>query len=308
MPSALQTLLTNTCNALRQQIGSGQVANYIPALARIDANKFAASIITVDGEMASYGDAKEAFSIQSISKVFSLTAALNQLGTDLWQRVNHEPSGNAFNSIVQLEMERGIPRNPFVNAGAIVVSDILLQGHNPASCLAELMAFIQLAADDSSIGIDPEVAQSELDTAHRNASLAHFIKSFKNLDHSVDEVLNVYCHHCAIAMSCEQLARSLLFLAKEGTDPLTGHAFVSEQRARRINSIMMLCGHYDASGDFAFNVGLPGKSGVGGGIVVVVPGKAVMTVWSPGLNSNGNSLLGTIALEAITRATGWNIL
>jgi glutaminase len=308
MPSSLQTLLNTTCNTLQQQIGSGKVANYIPALARIDPSKFGATIVTLDGEVANYGDAKEAFSIQSISKVFSLTNALSRHGNDLWQRVNNEPSGNAFNSIVQLEMERGIPRNPFINAGAIVVSDMLLQGHTPASCLAELMAFIRLTADDDSIRIDQEVAQSELDTAHRNASLAHFIKSFKNLDHPVDEVLNVYCHHCAIAMSCEQLARSLLFLANEGSDPLTGRAIVSEQRARRINSIMMLCGHYDASGDFAFKVGLPGKSGVGGGIVVVVPDKAVMAVWSPGLNSNGNSLLGTIALEEITRATGWNIL
>ncbi len=308
MTIELNRLLFDACESVRGELATGKVASYIPALARIDANKFGAAIVTVDGGTATFGDARETFSIQSISKVFALTQALNRIGDGLWQRVQHEPSGNAFNSIVQLELERGIPRNPFINAGALVVSDVLLQGQSPQSCVAALMDFLHLVADDGSIAIDEEVAQSELDTAHRNASLASFMKSFNNLEHEVSDVLQVYCRHCAIAMSCEQIARSLLFLANQGVDPLTGARIVSEQRARRINSIMMLCGHYDASGSFAFRVGLPGKSGVGGGIVVVVPGVATIAVWSPRLNASGNSHTGAAALEAIARASGWNIL
>jgi glutaminase len=308
MKRDLNEMLATACNSIRSQIGTGQIANYIPALARVDLNKFGAAILTLDGDNARFGDAKEPFSIQSISKVFSLTKVLNQVGDSLWKRVHHEPSGNAFNSIVQLEMERGIPRNPFINAGAIVISDILLKGYTPDECLTSLLNFIQELSSDNTIYIDEEVAKSELDTAHRNASLTNFMKSCNNIEHSVDEVLHVYCKLCSVAMSCEQLCRALLFLANEGYDPIQKRRVISPELARRINSIMMLCGHYDASGDFAYRVGLPGKSGVGGGIIVIVPEVGVITVWSPGLNQNGNSLAGTSALEAIAKASNWNIL
>lgn len=304
----LNALLAKACDSVRNEVGIGKVASYIPALARVNPAKFGAAIITVDGETALYGDAQETFSIQSISKVFSLTLALNKVGDHLWTRVGREPSGNAFNSIVQLEKERGIPRNPLVNAGALAVTDILLQGQSIESCKAELLDFVHKVSGDTSIQFDQEVARSELETANRNASLTHFMKSFNNIEHSVEDVLKVYCNHCAVSMSCEQLARSFLFLSRNGQDPLSHEQIVSEQRARRINSIMMLCGHYDASGDFAFRVGLPGKSGVGGGIVVVVPDVATIAVWSPCLNSNGNSHAGSAALEAIARETQWNIL
>lgn len=304
----LQHLLSRACESVRGEVGVGQTANYIPALARIDPHKFGASIATVNGEICNYGDAQETFSIQSISKIFSLTLALNKVGDRLWSRVAREPSGSAFNSIVQLEKEHGIPRNPLINAGAIAVADVLLEDSSVAEARAEMMAFIHDIAGDQSIAIDSAVAQSERETAHRNAGLAEFMKSFNNIHAPVSDVLDAYCHYCAIAMSCENLARSFLYLAKNGQDPVSGKRIVSEQRARRINSIMMLCGHYDASGDFAFRVGLPGKSGVGGGIVVVVPNVASIAVWSPCLNSNGNSHAGTAALEAIAHATQWNIL
>ncbi len=304
----LNALLAEACDSVRDEVGVGQVASYIPALARIMPDKFGAAIMTVEGDVALYGDAQEAFSIQSISKVFSLTLALNQVGDELWSRVGREPSGNAFNSIVQLEKERGIPRNPLVNAGALAVTDVLLKNHSAESCKTAYLNFIHRISNDKSITFDDEVARSEIDSAHRNASLTHFMKSFNNIEHSVEDVLKVYCNHCSITMNCEQLARSFLFLATNGKDPLSGEQIVSEQRARRINSIMMLCGHYDASGDFAFRVGLPGKSGVGGGIVVVVPDVATIAVWSPCLNSNGNSHAGSAALEAIARVTQWNIL
>lgn len=304
----LQIKLDAACNSIRDQIGRGHVANYIPALARIDIKKFGASILTLDGEHASYGDAEEPFSIQSISKVFSLTLVLNKIGDDLWKRVHHEPSGNAFNSIVQLEMEKGIPRNPFINAGALVLSDILLEGVSKKDCLALILNFLHLVTNDQSIQSDEEVALSELNTAHRNLSLANFMKSCQNIKHDVKDVLDIYCHQCSISMNNKQLCRSLLFLAKEGFDPITKSQVISQELARRINSIMMLCGHYDASGDFAYRVGLPGKSGVGGGIVVVVPDVGIISVWSPGLNKNGNSLAGTAALEALAKSLNWNIL
>ena len=306
--SLLQTHLDKTCQSIQHEIGLGKVADYIPALAQVPPDKFGASIITVNGEKANFGAAKENFSIQSISKLFTLTSVLNQRGDDIWKRVGREPSGNAFNSIVQLEMECGIPRNPFINAGALVVTDSLLGSQTADEFTENLLAFIRSLADDNSIGIDNVVAQSERDTAFRNASLAHFMQSFGNLERPVSDVLDVYCNQCAIAMSCEQLARSALFLANNGIDPLTDKRIVDEERARRLNSMMMLCGHYDASGDFAFRVGLPGKSGVGGGIIAVVPDVAAVAVWSPCLNANGNSHAGTAALEALVRATKWNVL
>ncbi|WP_109018657.1 glutaminase [Leptospira kobayashii] len=306
--SSLGKILDSACQSIQNQIGSGKIANYIPALARVDIKKFGAAILTLNGESASYGDANESFSIQSISKVFSLTLVLNQIGDKLWERVHHEPSGNAFNSIVQLEMEHGIPRNPFINAGALVLSDILLKDSTPKASIQTVLNFLHEINGESRITIDHEVALSELKHAHRNASLVNFMKSCNNIENTVSDVLEVYCNLCSISMSCEELSRSMLFLAKEGFDPISNKRIVSPELARRINSIMMLCGHYDASGDFAYRVGLPGKSGVGGGIVAIVPEVGVITVWSPGLNHNGNSLAGTSALEAIARISNWNIL
>ncbi len=285
----------------------GQVADYIPELAAIDPNQFAISIALPNGEVYSAGCAQKPFSIQSISKVFSLTLALGKIGDNIWNRVGREPSGDPFNSIVQLEHEHGIPRNPFINAGAIAVVDAIMMGHQPKESLAEIIQFVRYIADDNSIGIDEKVALSELATTHRNASLAHFMKSFGNIEHDIDKLLGVYCHQCSIAMSCEQLAKSGLFLVSDGMNESSGYRVVSAQRARRINSLMLMCGHYDGSGEFAYRVGLPGKSGVGGGILAIAPGKASIAVWSPGLDKIGNSKLGTLALERLVEHTGWSV-
>ncbi len=245
--------------------------------------------------------------IQSVSKVFTLTLALGLVGDLLWKRVGREPSGNPFNSIVQLEYEKGIPRNPFVNAGAITVTDVILSGHEPREALGEILRFVRFLAEDNSIVIDQAVAQSEKRTGYRNAALANYMKSFARLENPVDFILGVYFHHCAIAMSCRQLALAGRYLAASGRNPATGMSIVSPERARRINALMLTCGHYDGSGDFAFRVGLPGKSGVGGGILAVAPGKASIAVWSPGLDANGNSYLGAIALEKLAKRMRWSI-
>jgi glutaminase len=306
-PPPLSALLDAVLNDIRPHAGSGRVAAYIPALARVDPRHFGMAIVTCAGETAAVGDCEVPFSIQSVSKVFTLTLALGRLGDALWQRVGREPSGSSFNSIVQLERELGIPRNPLINAGAIVVTDAILASRPPQQVIDELLAFMRELACDNAVTVDPEVAQSEADTGFRNASLANFIRSFNNLSNPVDCVLETYFNQCALSMNCLQLARAGLYLANDGIDPLRGRRVVEAQVARRINAIMMTCGHYDASGDFAFRVGLPGKSGVGGGILAIAPRRASIAVWSPGLNASGNSLVGALALESLSRRTGWSV-
>lgn len=303
----LQQVITEIHADLSPRLNEGKVADYIPQLATVPLEKYGIAIATVDGEMARVGDAAENFSIQSVSKLFTLTLALGRMGDLLWERVDREPSGNAFNSIVQLEHEGGKPRNPFVNAGAIAVTDAILAGHEPKEAIGEILRFMRFLADDDSIIIDSVVARSEREHGDRNMALAHFMRSYGVVENSPAETLGVYFHQCAIAMNCVQLARAGLFLANNGVDPVTGMRVVSTRRARRINSLMMMCGHYDGAGDFAFRVGLPGKSGVGGGIIAIVPGKASIAVWSPGLDHNGNSLVGTATLEQITTRLGWSV-
>ena len=303
----LSELLNAVHGDIQAQFGSGRVADYIPALQRVNPRQFGLALVTCNGEAASVGDSAVPFSIQSVSKVFTLTLALGRLGDRLWQHVGREPSGSPFNSIVQLEREQGIPRNPLINAGALVVTDALMAQRPPQVVIQELLGFMRELADDDGVSIDKEVAQSEADTGFRNTSLANFIRAFGNISNPVGCVLETYFHQCALSMSCEQLARAGLFLANEGEDPLRQHRVVDKQAARRINAIMMTCGHYDASGDFAFRVGLPGKSGVGGGILAIAPRRASIAVWSPGLNTSGNSLVGALALESLSRRTGWSV-
>ena len=303
----LDLVVKEIAEEMRYRTDRGEVATYIPELARADANAFGLAVIDADGNIAVGGDADTPFSIQSISKVFTLTLALGKAGDRIWQRVGREPSGSAFSSIIQLEYERGIPRNPFINAGAIAVTDLILSGHEPREALGEIVRFMQFLADDTSIAIDEAVAASERRTGYRNSALANYMKSFGVLENPVEMALGVYFHHCAIAMSCRQLAMAGRFLAHQGRNPTTGRSVVSPERARRINAVMLTCGHYDGSGEFAYRVGLPGKSGVGGGILAIAPGKASIAVWSPGLDASGNSHLGRIALEALTKRLGWSI-
>ncbi len=303
----LQQVVTEIAEEMRQRPDRGDVATYIPELARADLSKFGIAVVDAQGRVAVGGDSEEPFSIQSISKVFTLTLALGRIGDRLWRRVGREPSGSAFNSIVQLEYEQGIPRNPFINAGAIAVTDAILSGHKPREVLGDVLRFLQFLADDPSIMIDEAVAASEQRTGFRNVALANYMKAYGVIENPVDYTLGVYFHHCAIAMTCRQLAMAGRFLAHQGRNPSTGYAVVQPERARRINAIMLTCGHYDGSGDFAYRVGLPGKSGVGGGIFAVAPDRASIAVWSPGLDDSGNSHLGRIALEALTRRMGWSI-
>ncbi|PEQ14180.1 glutaminase [Novosphingobium sp. PC22D] len=285
----------------------GRIADYIPDLAKVDPARFGMAVVDAEGREYVAGDHATRFSVQSIAKVFSLTMALGMVGDALWRRVGREPSGTAFNSIVQLETEHGIPRNPFINAGAIVVADVLLARHEPREAIAEFLRFVRQLVGDATIVIDHEVARGEEATGFRNVALANYMRAFGNVHQPVEKVLGTYFHQCALAMDCRQLALAGRYLMAGGVNPATGRSVVTAQRARRILALMLTCGHYDASGDFAFSVGLPGKSGVGGGILAIAPGSASIAVWSPGLDSKGNSLLGRRALERLVRHTGWSV-
>lgn len=303
----LQEIVNDIAVEMAQATDRGAVASYIPDLACISPRHFGIAIVGQDGSCHCAGEADIAFSVQSITKVFSLTMALGAVGDALWRRVGREPSGGAFNSIVQLETERGIPRNPFINAGAIVVADVLLARSEPREVLGEFVRFMRGLAGDEGIIIDQDVARGEAETGFRNMALANYMRAFGNIEHNVEKTLGIYFHQCALAMNCRQLALAGRFLMSGGRNPETGRSIVSPQRARRILALMLTCGHYDGSGEFAYRVGLPGKSGVGGGILAISPGVASIAVWSPGLNERGNSQLGTRALERLVQRTGWSV-
>ncbi len=303
-----QSILEEIYEEIRPEIGRGKVADYIPALSSVDPLQFAFSIITKDGKSYGVGDTKKQFSIQSISKVFTFTLALDIYSKALYERLGVEPSGNPFNSLVQLEYENGKPRNPFINAGAIVVTDNLITHfRDDYKAFEVILKFIRDISNDSSISFDPEVSTSEMDHAHRNLALANLMKSFNNLDNDPFVVVKTYFKHCAVSMNTQELSRAMLYLANGGRDPLTKKEYITPSQTKRINAVMLTCGHYDASGEFAFHVGLPGKSGVGGGIVAVVPGQMGICVWSPALNRYGNSHAGTLALQKFVEKTGLSI-
>ena len=286
-------------------VGQGKVADYIPPLANVSPDKYAISVCTVDGQKYNIGDYQEKFSIQSISKVLTLSMLAPYVGEEIWNCVGKEPSGSPFNSLVQLEYEKGIPRNPFINAGALVITDTLLQKMPDLN--TRLLEYVRELAGSEDISYNEEVAQSEYVTGERNKALAHLMKSFGNFKGKVSKVFMTYCNQCSIEMSTSQLAQSFLFLANNGINPLNGKNVVSYRDAKRINSLMLTCGFYDESGDFAYRVGIPGKSGVGGGIVAVIPGRLSIAVWSPELNKYGNSLRGISTLADFTTELGISV-
>lgn len=282
----------------------GNIATTIPELANINPNKFGICLITINGKVFSIGDSNEKFSIQSVSKVLSVTLAFSYLGEKIWERVGVEPSGNPFNSLVQLEYEKGIPRNPFINAGALVIADMLVTClDNPKE---DFLQFIRKISGCDTINYNLKVAKSEKETGFRNAALTNFLKSFGNITNDVDQVLDFYFHQCSIEMTCKELADAFFFLANEGISK-SGKQILLSSEAKRINALMQTCGFYDESGEFTYKVGLPGKSGIGGGIAAVLPKQFSVATWNPRLNEKGNSELGMYALEQLTTKTGMSI-
>lgn len=299
----MEDIIKSIAADIFQQNDWGQTAQYIPELAEIDLQQFAISVCLADGRSISAGCATKPFSIQSVSKVFALAAVLGRVGDQIWCRVGQEPSGTSFDSVALLEREKGRPRNPFINAGAIVTTDALLCGRDPKMALAEMLGLIRQMSDCDDIYINDVVAASEQATGSRNMALAHYLQSHDNLLNEPNQALGTYFHQCAIEMTTEQLAMAgRSFAGLKGAPQV-----LSQQHIRRVNALMMTCGHYDGSGDFAFRVGLPGKSGVGGGLLIIAPNVASVAIWSPGLNHYGNSCAGTRAAEMLSKATNWSV-
>lgn len=279
----------------------GQQASYIPALARVNPDRFGICLLTTDGGGAELGDIGERFSIQSVTKVFSLSMALSLKGEALWERVGKEPSGSAFNSLIQLELDHGIPRNPFINAGAIVVADVLLSELSDPE--GEYIDFIRRISGDPTVGYDREVAASERTTGYVNAAIANMLKYYGNLQNDIEDVLRFYFLQCSVKMDCRQLAQSFLPFADRNREFSFGGVSLTYSQVKRINAIMQTCGFYNDAGEYSYLVGLPGKSGVGGGIAAVYPGRYSVATWSPRLNEKGNSVMGMKALELLTSYT-----
>lgn len=301
-------LLQNTIEHIYKTAATekrGAIAKYIPQLASVEPNKFGIHLLTVDGKEFGAGDNEERFSIQSITKVLLLARAKQEIGSELKHRVGVEPSGDPFNSLVQLEYEQGVPRNPMINAGAIVICDILVELLDDPK--TEYLQFVRTLAGCESIQYDASVAASEASCGFRNQSIIHLMKSFGNIRCDVEEVLDLYFHACSIAMSCRELARTFSIFANGGCLLSSGENLIQSRRTKRINAVMQTCGLYDEAGEFAFRVGLPAKSGVGGGITAVHPGRYAVAVWSPRLNEKGNSVAGFRALELLTDQTGSSI-
>lgn len=283
---------------VKAEKAAGEVADYIPELANVSKEKFGIYLFGLDGKSCEAGDSREKFSIQSIVKVLSLTMAFDIVGEKIWERVDVEPSGTPFNSLVQLEYEKGIPRNPLINAGALVICDILISElEDPEN---QFLGYVQGLAGTTAINYNPQMAASEKEHAFRNAALINLMKSFGNIHNDTDRVLDFYFTICSMEMTCEELARTFSIFANRGVNQFSGNRIISSSKSKRISAIMQTCGFYDEAGEFTFRVGLPGKSGVGGGIAAVYPGHYSVAVWSPLLNEKGNSVHGMKALEMLT--------
>ncbi|MFW6641485.1 glutaminase [Nocardiopsis algeriensis] len=294
-----ENILDAVMERVRPHIGKGHVADYIPELGKVDPHRFGFALATVDGDIHSAGDVDIPFSLQSITKLFTLALVVSG-SDDIWQRVHREPSGSPFNSLYQLEFERGIPRNPLINPGALVVTDQLLSDTGDA--VGTLCDLLSRESGNPHLQVDEVTAHSEYLTGDRNRSLAYLMSDFGNIRNPVSEVLDHYFRQCAITVTTVELARIGLLLARHGVRA-DGSRMFSREASRRIMAVMLTCGTYDAAGEFAFRIGLPCKSGVGGGILAVVPARYSLAVWGPGLDPRGNSVAGALALEAFTDIT-----
>ncbi|GAB2615775.1 glutaminase [Belliella aquatica] len=293
-----QQIIEEVYQEVQEENLRGKVADYIPELARVNPDQFGIALVDLKGNVFGVGDYQVPFSIQSISKVHTLTMVFHVFNSKLFSRVNVEPSGNPFNSIAQLEFEKGVPRNPFINAGALVITDALCSKFEKP--IEQISDFINEISGKNCVSINDSVKKSEQNHGERNTALAYFLKSYKNFNNNIDEVLDVYFSQCAIEMNCVDLAKSFSYLANDGFSIFANREILSESHARRVNALMLTCGFYDEAGEFAFRVGLPGKSGVGGGVAAVMPHKFSIAVWSPELNEKGNSVKAIKALELLT--------
>ncbi|MGI8704510.1 MAG: glutaminase [Sphingomicrobium sp.] len=306
VPKELERVVSDISAEISSSEDWGKPTRQIDALADIDTRQFGIAILTRDGDLVCGGDADTPFSIQSISKVFSLELVLEARGDELWDRVGRDPSGDPFNSVIDLERQEGHPRNPFINAGALIVVDMLLDTLEPDEEVQTVIQFVERLLDGDSFSLNEEVAKSDEDAGSLNRAILNISQHFGNVRNDIDKIMKAYVRQCAIELSCRQLARVGRFLMLEGFDEASKPDLERARRARRILSLMMTSGLYDGAGDFAYRVGLPAKSGIGGGILAIAPNTASIAVWSPGLDESGNSKLGTLALEMLTDRLDWS--
>lgn len=300
-----EDIIQNIFQEIKNTQDPGKIASYIPELRNVDPEKFGVHISRLDQTSFGIGNCYDKFSIQSIAKVLSLTLAYGILGERIWERMGVEPSGTSFNSLVQLEADKGIPRNPFINAGAIVISDILLSElKNPKE---DFISFVRGLSENKEIDYSPKIAASEKSIGYRNVALCNLIKDFGNIMNEPTEVLDFYFNLCSLQMNCMELSELFLYLANEGRSMIDNRKILTKSQNKRMNALLQTCGFYDESGEFAFKVGLPGKSGVGGGIVAIHPNQYTIVVWSPRLNEKGNSYKGMRFLEKFTTKTELSI-
>ena len=278
-------------------IGEGKLADYIPALTKANPNHLGITVLTRDGVYHSVGDTEHSFTIQSVGKVLLLIYALVELGSEtVFDRVGVEPSGDSFNSIVKLETKQNYPLNPFINAGAIATMGLVLE---KGLTFDDFMGFLERLAGRS-LEIDETVYRSEQETGDLNRSLAYFMKSHEVIKGDMEAVLDAYFRLCAILVTTKDLAHFGMVLANDGFDLITGEPIISSYEATLVKTIMVTCGMYDSSGEFAVKVGMPAKSGVSGGILSLSQGKVGVGVYSPALDEKGNSVCGVKALEFLS--------
>jgi glutaminase len=301
----LEGILQSVFEYTSKQSNEGKLASYIPELAKVDPNKLGVYITTLDQKSIGLGDYNEKFSIQSIAKVLSCTLAYKLKGESIWKRVGVEPSGSAFNSLLQLEADNGIPRNPFINAGALVICDILVSElKNPKT---DFLNFVRDVSNNYQLSYNESISRSEKSVGYRNTALCNYIKALGNIENEPEVVLDFYFTLCSIEMSCKEVTETFLFLANGGVSTKDNQVIVTSSQSKRINALMLTCGFYDESGEFAFKVGLPGKSGVGGGTFAIMPNQYCICVWSPKLNGHGNSQRAMLFLEEFTNKTQFTI-
>lgn len=287
-------------------VATGKVADYIPELSKADPSWFGIAVVAVDGRTFEVGDSRRPFSIQSVSKPFVFGLALEDHGRErVLSKVGVEPSGEAFNSIV-LDEATNRPFNPMVNAGAIATTD-LIDGDDPAARLGRLLEMYRRYVGRE-VHVDAATFLSERATGHRNRAIAHLMLNFGMIEHRVDETLELYFQQCAAMVDCRDLAAMAATLANGGVNPITGERALEADYVKDLLSVMLSCGSYDFAGEWTYRIGLPAKSGVGGGLLAVVPGVAGIAVFSPRLDSRGNSVRGVLVCRELSERYGLHVL
>jgi len=297
-----QEQLEQAVNKARKHVHEGKVASYIPELAKSDPNQLGAAIVLMDGSVITAGDTKTRFTLQSIAKLFSLAIALIDHGCDeVFSRVGMEPTGDPFNSIMKLEaIKPHKPLNPMINAGAIAVCD-MVEGKGSEDKMERILSLLRKMTGNPKICVNDSVYLSEKKSANRNRALAYFMKDSGVLKGDVEETLDFYFRHCSIEVTTQDMAWMAIVLAADGAHPVTGERLIDASIARICKTFMVTCGMYNASGEFAIQVGIPAKSGVAGGIMASVPKQMGIGVYSPGLDEKGNSLAGVKLLRELSQ-------